>query len=115
MTFLGTTGSGVGTTYLSHWQFLEHRRQGDPQRPTDRVDRRAWRGSQQRPTAVLFDLDTAESKQVIDQAPSFRRLPPRAASAAQQFLAQHQGQERAFNVPADRGIGAVEHRPSCQQ
>src|SRR4051812_21357233 len=106
--FLGTTLSVCGNTCLVCWHLLKDWRQGKSERAADRVDARAWCGAQQRAAAILFDLDGAQIEQIVDDALPFRHAA--AGQSVEQRLAQHQSQKRAKHVPADRGIGAMEHR-----
>jgi hypothetical protein len=61
-----------------------------------RIDRWAWSGSQQRATAILFDLNLAEVIEIIDDVLSFQTLATARPETVKQLFAQNQSEEIVF-------------------
>src|SRR5512144_3179428 len=108
---LGTTGlGGLGWVFWA-WKLLENGWQGDAEGTAERIDGWPGSGSEPRPAAVLFDLDLAQVGEVVEDALPFERLRAAHGEAVDQFLSQHEGEERAEHMAADGGVGPVEDRP----
>jgi hypothetical protein len=88
-------------------QLLENRWQGDAEGTAEGIDGRPRSGSEQRPAAVLFDLDLAQVGEVVEDALPFQRLRAVRGETIDQFLSEQQSKKGNEDVAADGGLWKI--------